>query len=340
MQDKNFDPRSYAAAATFPVKILSNEKLLFSALKSHKIPPIHLQLNPTNKCNFACSFCSCSSRDKSLELPLDKILQFMAVFKNLGGQSTTITGGGDPFLHRDIDTMIEKILDMDIKVGIVGNGSLWKRVNGSRKFEDITWIRTSSSDVLGQELKRIGKDLSWWFIEQKKIVKAFPQIDWAFSHVVTENPDFSLIADLINFANNYNFTHVRLVSDILEAEHLAESMARVKEEMQKRKIDDSIVNYQDRASYTRGMNPCYISLLKPVLAADGYIYPCCGVQYALAKPSRDYEPSMKMATMDAFDILIRKQKFFDGSRCVKCYYAHYNDALDTLLNGVEHQEFI
>lgn len=254
----------------------------------------------------------------------------------------TITGGGEPLFHKHIGSLVDSIIDLGIKIGIVTNGSLWHRiVESSRKFDRITWIRVSSSDSLPDQLERLGKDFSWWMQQQDSIVRKYPTIDWAFSHVVTEDdPQFTLIGKLIRFANQHKFTHVRLVSNILRAEALSSKMGEIKKSMGLDRIDDSIVNYQDRATYVRGTNPCFISLLKPVLAADGKIYPCCGVQYALKKPSRDFEPTMNMGSMDEFTEMINAQKFFDGSSCVKCYYHNYNDALGTLVNGIKHKEFI
>lgn len=337
-----FDYRSYAAANTFPVKVLTNKKLLMSCRNFKEIVPIHLQLNPTNKCNFSCPICSCSSRDRTMELKNTKILKFMELFQKLGGESVTITGGGEPFMHKQMYSIVEAILSLGIKVGIVSNGTMWHKPNRilNSHFDDVTWIRVSSSDDLRHELIKNGKDLDWWIQKQCEMVNGYPSIDWAFSHVVTSMPDYELIARLVDIANDLSFTHVRLVSDIFKAQTISGIMLSVQSYLDASEVDDKKVNYQDRADYTKGVNPCLISLLKPVVAADGNLYPCCGVQYALPNPMRDYEKSMAMGSMDNLEEMVKQQKFFDGSRCVKCYYNHYNDALDVLLNGVEHQEFI
>ena len=337
---RKFDARSYAAANTFPLKILINKKLILSCLEEGKVLPIHLQLNPTNKCNFHCSICSCSSRDKSLELPLEKVMQFMRLFRSFGGEAVTITGGGDPIAYDKVKEMISRILGLGIKIGLVCNGSLWHRIEGCESFGEITWIRVSSSDVLPDQLKRIGKSVKQWYAEQEKIVNEYPMIDWAFSHVVTEKTDCEAIAHLIDFANSHNFTHVRLVNDILHAHALDETMILIKQSLMEKGVDDEIVNYQDRTSFAKGTFPCYISLLKPVLAADGQIYPCCGTQYALLNPSRDYEKSMTLGFMENFEAIINRQQFFDGRVCVKCYYSAYNEVLGTLMNSLSHREFV
>jgi len=133
---------------------------------------------------------------------------------------------------------------------------------------------------------------------------------------------------------------MRIVNDIFIADELKEQMNNVKYYLKDNVFDDSIVNYQDRSEWTSGYNPCYLSILKPVIGADGYIYPCCGTQYALENPSRDYEELMRMGHIDNLEDVLLNQWFFDGSICYKCYYGNYNKVLSILMNGLKHKEFV
>ncbi len=83
---------SYAAASIFPVKILLNNGLIGHIRKTKKIPMTHIQINPTNRCNRSCSFCSFSERDKNLELSHRKTINLMEKAKQYGCESVTITG--------------------------------------------------------------------------------------------------------------------------------------------------------------------------------------------------------------------------------------------------------
>ena len=83
---------SYAAASTFPVKIMLHNGLVRYIRTKSKLPMVHLQLNPTNKCTRNCTFCSCSERDKELELGHRKIINMMKKAKSCGCESVTITG--------------------------------------------------------------------------------------------------------------------------------------------------------------------------------------------------------------------------------------------------------
>ena len=260
--------------------------------------------------------------------------------KELGCKSVTITGGGEPTLYPKFEEMTENLHEMGIDVGLVTNGALLQRIS-DEVLSKMTWIRVSASDVLPYQLeKHVGLTIDEWLSLLSAKVRR-NKVDWAFSYVVTEKSRPELIAKLLRFANEHNFTHVRLVNDIFKADQTISLMEYVKWAIRTiYKVDDSIVNYQDRACWTRGQNPCYISLLKPVVDAGGWILPCCGVQYALRNPSRDYEPSMRMGHITNFEDLVYEQKFFDGSRCVKCYYSNYNLVLGTLLKGLRHMNFV
>jgi len=83
---------SYSAAGAFPIKVLLHDRLIQKIRRKGKIMPIHVQLSPTNKCNLNCSFCSCSERDKKLELSYDEIDEIMTKAKACGCESVTITG--------------------------------------------------------------------------------------------------------------------------------------------------------------------------------------------------------------------------------------------------------
>ena len=254
-----------------------------------------------------------------------------------GCLATTITGGGEPLVHRYWDDVVKLIDGFGVDMGLVTNGSLL--LEKMRHLDKMTWIRISASDILKKELKANSLDLDKWFREIATTVQEVPT-DWAFSYVVGPQPDYDLIARVVEFATAHHFTHVRLVNDILMAEELNWTMGVIEENLELRDIDDGLVNYQDRSTWTHGKSPCYLSILKPVIGADGYIYPCCGTQYALENPARDYEKIMRMGTIDTLDQVIEDQEFFNGAMCHKCYYSQYNDAIHLMINGLKHESFI
>jgi len=328
-QRKNdvFSQRSYIAANTFPIKILKNIEFLNHLSKTGKIPPVHIQLNPTNRCNMNCSYCSCSNRNKNIEMTYEKIMEIMKKAKKLGCQSVTITGGGEPLMHPKINEIIIGLVEMGIECGLVVNGFLLDKL-WDETIKKTTWVRISSDDF--KSIK---------FLEPVKRAVERGKSDWAFSHVISNKPNWKTLKAIIEFANEYKFTHVRLVSDLLNLNAIAD-MNFIKDKLKKMWINDEKVIYQGRKKYRKGSKKCLISLLKPVITADGWITPCCGVQYALKNPSRDYEPSMRMCRAEDIEKMYVQQKYFDGSVCVRCYYTNYNNILTILLKKFAHIKFV
>jgi len=327
---------SYTAAGIFPAKLLIHQKLNDYTRKFGKIFPIHIQLNPTNRCNFNCFFCSCAGRKRNIELSYNEIYDIMTKSKQVGAESVTITGGGEPLMHRKIQEIILSIDLLGIQIGLVTNGTLLKNLS-TETLDKIVWCRISSGDNVEYSKYGMGNEKYRDMLEE--IVNRSNKTDWAFSHVLSRDPNYYTLEHVVKFANKHNFTHVRIVSDLLDLKYVP-NMKIIKEHLRKRNIDDSKVFYQGRKDFTRGKNPCYISILKPIVGADGWIYPCCGTQYALKNPSKDYEFSMRMCKATEIDKLYEEQKFFDGSVCARCYYQNYNWALGVMLSKIDHEKFV
>lgn len=321
---------SYAAASVIPAKVIMHEGVREKIKVEGKVMPVHLQLNPTNRCNLNCDFCSCSDREKNLELSYDDVEEIMRKSCDCGCGAVTITGGGEPLMHDRIREIVSMIDSLGIEIGLVTNGLLLDRFS-NEFFSKLVWCRISSGDD-----RYLDKG---YVATLEDAVDRGRNVDWAFSHVISRNPNYDTIADVIEFANKHDFTHVRLVSDLLDLDNVP-SMNLIREEMVSRGVNDERVNYQGRKEYIKGSNNCYISLLKPVVGADGYLYPCCGVQYSLEKPSRDYEKTMRMGLAKDINKLYEQQKFFDGSVCSKCYYGDYNSMLEILLSEIKHKKFV
>jgi MoaA/NifB/PqqE/SkfB family radical SAM enzyme len=318
-----------AASGGFPIKIFKNLGLVSGITNQNRIAPIHLQLNPTNHCNLNCRFCSCSERDKSFQLSKEQISIIFSKFRSLGCKAVTITGGGEPLMWKeggsDIGWIIGEALRHGIEAGLVTNGRLFYDFDGSM-IDPLTWIRVSLSDETN-----ISTLLGFM------VARMTDKTDWSFSYVVTSNPNVDNIYHALQFANKHNFTHVRIVNDILKPVTNLESL---RNKVLDRGANDKLAIWQDRQHYTIGTPRCLISLLKPTIGADGLLYPCCGSMYAQEIPAKDYCKSMAMGGIDDIEDIWENQQYYDGRDCVKCYYEHYNSALTSLIDDVDHAVFV
>lgn len=310
---------SFTAANSLPLKILKHKDLI-NSIYDGKIKPVHLQMIPTNKCNMTCPFCSCSDRDKELEMSLETCVDVIGEFYKNGMKSITITGGGEPLMYPHIKECVDNLHSKNVDIGLVTNGLLLGKSDGDM-LNKLTWCRISSGDH-----RRFTEGYSR---QIEKAVNYGKDVDWAFSHVVSKEPNLETICKVVDFANKHkNFTHVRLVSDLFIPESI--DFEIIKDELSKQGIHEDKVIYQERKNFTKGAEKCLISLLKPVVDPEGFLYPCCGAQYAEKDPSKDMSESMRMGHYKDLSDIIENSKHFDGRKCHKCYYSEYNELLDVI----------
>lgn len=319
---------SYTAADTVPIKTLLDQQLVLSAQRGI-IPPIHVQVIPTNKCNLNCSFCSCSKRTKKLEMNLTKAFEMVDLLKSCGCKAMTITGGGEPLLYPSIEAFMSYVHKNGIKMGLVTNGLLLDKVSPTT-LNTLTWCRISNGD----DRKFTGK----YPTMLAEVTSKAGKVDWAFSHVVSSKPNYEEIARVVTFANKAAFTHVRLVADLFAPENI--DLEGVKHYLKDRRINDQRVIYQERKEHTRG-GECFIGYLKPLIGPDFKMYACCGVQYALATPSYDLPEELYLGSVFDLKLIMAKSNLpLNGEICVKCYYMNYNKILKSMLSNIEHRDFL
>lgn len=320
---------SYTAANSLPLKLMAHPAM-HGMLAEGKLHPLHVQFIPTDRCNLKCAFCSCANDSRKTTMPMEQADELIRSWGHIGVKSATVTGGGEPCLHPEIEQILLRLQHQHIAIGLVSNGYGLRNLSGDglRRF---TWCRISGSDdrpLDGKLLKEV-----------ELAVQAAPGVDWAFSYVLTKDADYDALASYVRFANNYRFTHVRVVSDLLDLDRVPD-LAHAKAALQERGVDDHLILYQGRKGYTSGARMCWIALVKPVIGADGLVYPCCGVQYALKEPTRSMPPELCMGTWNDYMDYVVQGKPFDGTVCHRCYYDNYNQVLHACLEGFEHQDFI
>jgi organic radical activating enzyme len=309
------DKSAYTSASTLPSKLFSN-----NIIQDGKIVPIHIQVYPTNACNLKCGFCSVRDIDKHKFIPFDLLMSTMNECVDRGTKAVTISGGGEPMTYYKINEFIRELGYGNIQAGLTTNGILLEKL---APHPNLTWARISCSDE---------REPAYSTIE--KALKVNPRTDWAFSYVVTTNPDFDRLNKAIEFANKNNFTHVRVVNDLMDED--SPEMDRIERNI---KVPDERVIYQGRKQWARGSD-CYMHLLKPVIAPEGVIR-CCGGQYSVAGSEGHYHPSMIVGRLEDIASILDSQIPLDGNKvCDKCFYGDYNQVLRGMKTTPKHNSFV
>lgn len=315
-------PANYTCTDSFPYKVILNTDLCQKIVKEKLILPIHVEISPTNRCNLNCSFCSYSSRDKENELKLFELKEVIDICKSLGTKVITISGGGEPLCHPHINDFIKYCKETNIEIGLITNGLLLNKLT-SDSLKILKWCRVSYGDGRTDFEKFIKIMMS--------VIPKYSNIDWGFSYVVTESPDYNTQIKLVNLANELKVSHVRFASDIRNQINIDLNESKFK--MLEHGINVDLVQFYNKNQSSAGCKECRVSLLRPVISSSGFVYPCCSSQYYL-----DY--SSTLGYYKDLRKIINNGMFFDGSICKTCFYWRYNELLNIMVHGLKHSDWL
>lgn len=109
--------------------------------------PLEVQLNITNRCVNKCHMCR-KYEWPQIDMPVVKLREIVADLKEMG-VATLILSGGEPFLHSDIDEIIDIVSDMSTLV--FTSGVVPVSINKLKKLKKVQF----SVDALDPEIYRI-----------------------------------------------------------------------------------------------------------------------------------------------------------------------------------------
>jgi len=306
----------YTSAATFPTKLFHNP-----VIQNGKIVPYHVTMIPTNVCNERCAECFCDNRDKTKQLDYGEIEKITDELYSLGTRAISLSGGGEPDCHPDINKIIDYIDKKGIDVAIVSNGKNLNKIQ-DQYLNKLKWIRVSGTSSRPVDFKRLTLDM----------IRA-PDVDWGISYVISkyEPKHYTNLCEAMEFAEKDSITHLRVVSDMM---HPNENR------LPKFRDHHDKVIFQERTTNVHGRKKCLVNLLHPIIDVDGNVQPCCGIMIATTPPTHDFNEQTAMCHWTKYRDIIEKQIPFDGKDCDVCQYDAYNESLEMLLTKPKHEKFV
>ena len=303
---------SYAANGVMPWKLLGQPYL-----RDGKVVPLHLQLWPTARCNAACSWCTSKDIDRKQELFIGEIIELLRHFAKLGTQAVTVAGGGEPTLHHHFATIARYINNYGMKLGLETNGLNLKNV-AAAVGGDCDWCRVSVIEAYRGHLDRI--------VELSELL---PQTDFSLSFTVPDDVDLDFALSVAQLAEKSpHISGVKFVQDLYAQDNDAiDQLAGQLDGFTKAFINSPVSG--------RGSKDCWVSLIRPMVGPDGYVYPCCGVSLA-QEPSRRLPEALRMCHWREYV----KPEPFNGSACRRCLYGNYNEFIGYAMNPPKHLEFV
>jgi len=107
--------------------------------KGEFVPPVSCEIDPSNSCNLKCGFCMFGEwrEDHHEHLDMNTYISLIGELQQMGTKSITFTGGGEPLMNPNFNTMASMAFALGFQVGLVTNGVLLNRVDNLEKFKFI-----------------------------------------------------------------------------------------------------------------------------------------------------------------------------------------------------------
>jgi len=260
------------------------------------VPPINLQIDLTNKCNYNCTFCYYHIHDHLVdfsrqdELKKGTAKRIIREAKDYGLKSIEITGGGEPLIVPYFDKFSQEARELGLEKALVTNGVFIQE--HLDELKDYSWVRVSMDAITpqnyvnvhrrnGANLKRVKQGL-----ERLCKEKQDDCVVGISSVVCRENYDD--ILNLAEYAKQIGADNLRIsLAHTLQREHIFDGIwDGVVEQIEKAKelqTDNFKVfafsnRIKDIARQTRG-GFCHYHNFTTAVGANGGLYPCCYFKY-------------------------------------------------------------
>ena len=268
--------------------------------------PISVEIDPSNRCQNDCSFCMYRKyrNENNVDLRLDIYAKLLGSLSDVGVKSITFTGGGEPTMHPEFESMVYQALARGFEVGLVTNGiklSSFPDLLGAFKF-----VRISVDAATRETYAKIKRADQFHLVADEirnfKTRKDRSRTTFGISFVVCEENKNEISIFKNKFRDHVDYIQIK--PDVFYMQ-MPDGVEDGKTAVTSRYLPLDTL-------------PCDIAGLVGIVGADGNIYFCCQTrgkeEYCIGSL---YEEDFRMIWFR------RKLIKPDISSCPPCRYMNY-----------------
>ena len=346
------------------LKIFRHPDLLNRLLEGERCVPLYIRIKPTNKCNHNCDYCHYKNSYLDLdeynpndEIPREKMLEFLDDLHDMGTKAVTFSGGGEPLLYPYIAEAMERVIDHNIDLSIITNGSLLKDEKADL-LAKAKWVRISLESADDDQYCKVRGIKKGSFNELCKNMSHFSEIKdekCEFGvNVVVSKENCTQVKKMARLMKGLGVNHVKFTplmsndakqyhKDIKEkvSDDLAEAQVELDDD-RFRVIDLYTGDFKDSVYFERQYSKCPIKEFVCILAANSKVYYCHDKAYLSDGCVGDIS-SKSFKTLWESDETTRLFKKFDAKKvCAQhCVYDSRNELINSFLDmDTNHVNFI
>lgn len=344
-----------------PQKLLFHRNRIEASLRGELTYPVSVELDLSNVCPHDCPFCSFGTSKSGgyrqqnwVTFPYPRINHLLYELKELGVESVTFTGGGEPLVHNHAAEILHYASDVGLQWGLVTNGLLLERVVD--ELRGATFLRISL-DAGSPETHHFTHGLPEGQYQYNKIIGNISRVRMAAPNL-TIGASFCMMDQ--NFKEVYkaakdvrdagaNYLEVR---PTFPTEWRGDGWGRALSDPQaaKTEVEHARLHLNDANFSVIGMtgrfdaveNPqkqytqCRIGPLTTVIGADGRVWHCC-VQRG--------QPGFELGNVSTTPFkevwATRNHPDIDVNRCPRCRYDGYNELIEhAIIDDRMHHSFV
>jgi len=277
----------------FEFKMLKHQDILEAIRNNKTLPLKHVTVFITNVCNQNCYYCyfgrgndGINTIKESMFLNGDFLSGLVRSFVSLGVEAVTISGG-EPTLSIYLKPFIEDLINNDIHVGLITNGTNIQILGDD--IHDITWLRFS---INGADAEAYSKAHG---VSEKVYDEVLFNLGNAIGSKLSSNIGVNFLflpdnySNLDSFISNIRDIGVCNIRFTIPAFLLKESTniciydlisrvddLRAKYENETFKIYDNLYSkYRSLSHNSQDFDICYAMKISTVISYNKKVYTCC-----------------------------------------------------------------
>jgi MoaA/NifB/PqqE/SkfB family radical SAM enzyme len=359
---------AYAAdkAAAFPDRI--------AAIREGRQPaPVHMHLILSDLCNLDCPACayrlsgyssnqrfSVIGQDGKIDhnpnriLPTKLVLNALSEFREMSGRACELTGGGEPLLHPDFETILWHAQSIGLDTALVTNGLLLKKKLAPELLAKLSWLRISIDAATLETYGKVRPSLG--APRGERIRDVFAALSWASTEVraagspcvigagfVVQKDNWHEIVDFVREARAAGAHNVRISGAFTPEKDAYFDGWReqaVAEEQRAIRLFDVAGGFRVYGRLSEKLEDlaappdfrdCHYQQMTTYFAGDGNLYRCCVTSY------NDHGLIGNVAAAGGFRALweseAKRARFssFDARTCSACQFGRTNKAIEKLV---------
>jgi MoaA/NifB/PqqE/SkfB family radical SAM enzyme len=324
------------------LKVLAHYQNLLGIKNQKLLPPISVDIDPSNRCNLKCIWCIQSQAHNILgegkELPVRIMSEFGPFLAQWGVRACCIGGTGESLMNKNINVLFESLHKSGIGMSMISNGIFLDRIEHPEYFDFIGISVDAASHTVWSHVKGIEENerLFKKVIDNISAIVGKTEVGFKF---LSHRDNVHEVVSAAKLARDLGCALFHARPCYITDPSLQMSMEEIKKTNELLDAARTIYEtptfrvYSVYHKYTHDFkkkirfSKCRVTPLRLTFGADMRAFLCCDRrgEYALADYSKGFDEVMnRWGSQEHFDLI----DTIDMTKCPRCTYSGYQDIFE------------